>query len=243
MPIDQRDTYRISGEHVAVLMSPAWRVLGPALGRALAGMPTDGGPVLDVGAGTGPGTRVIAAALPGAQVLAVEPDQGLRTALLAAVVADPDLCARVTVAPTDLLATQWPTTVSGLVAMNVLGHLDPAQRAETWRRVADRLAPGGRVVVGLAEPHTAVAVPRFAMPEVLVGRRRYGGTAEASVIGDRLLEWRMDYRVAQDGVEVGAAAVRYAWHVVGPDELEAELAAAGLTWRGVSEEGLVTASH
>ena len=237
MTRDEQTSYQMSGEHVAVLITPVWQTLGPALSRALAALDTSGGPVLDVGAGTGLGTRVVAATLPGARVLAVEPDRGLRTALLADVAGDPELSSRVTVVGTDLLSTTWPEQISGLVALNVLGHLSPAERAVTWRRLAERLAPGGRAVLDLSPPHEDEPVPSSPLPDVVVGDRRYGGTAQAEVTGPRLLEWRMDYRVAQGDVVVAEATVRYEWHLVTPHEVAAEVAGAGLHLLAPHQEG------
>ena len=223
----EQDHYRSSGEYVAVLLGPAWRQLGPALAAALAGLETKAGPVVDVGAGSGLGVRVIADTLPRADVVAVEPDRGLRTALLAVVTSDPDLTARVTVLGVDLLAAPLPPTISGMVAMNVLGHFDPRQRTALWELLAERLAPTGRAVLTL-DPVTAAPVPPTALPDVRVGRRRYAGTAQATVLADHLMEWQVDYTVHEDAEVVGTAAARYPWHVLDLPELDDELARAGL---------------
>ncbi|GAB3273427.1 class I SAM-dependent methyltransferase [Kineosporia babensis] len=220
--------YDLSGEHVAVLMTPAWGSLGPALARALDGLDATSGPVLDVGAGAGPATRTIAQTLPEARVLAIEPDRGLRTALLSMVVSDPDLAARVTVAATDLLSTPWPETISGMVALNVLGHLPPDDRRTAWHRLASSLAAEGRAVIDLSPPFTDEAIPPFDMAAITLGERQHGGTAQARVIAPRVLEWQMDYQVREGETVISETTVRYEWHLFSPDEVAAELSEAGL---------------
>lgn len=75
--------YDRTAEYVGVLLPHAWTGLGPALRSAVAGLATDAGPVVDVGAGTGLGTAVLADALPATEIIAVEPHPALRAALLA----------------------------------------------------------------------------------------------------------------------------------------------------------------
>lgn len=178
-----RDFYETTAEHVAVLLGPPWQVLGPALAAALDGLDPSAGPIVDVGAGSGLGTRVIARAVPGADVIAVEPDRALRTALLAVVTADPDLQSRVTIEPCDLLTAPLPSRLGAIVALNVIGHFTPPDRRRVWQIAADRLAPEGIVVVNLAPPDHPEPVPATPMGEVVVGRHRYTGTARAEPAG------------------------------------------------------------
>jgi tRNA1(Val) A37 N6-methylase TrmN6 len=90
--------YRESAEYVDIMSRDAWRELGPLLAEALEGV---AGPVVDLGAGSGLGTLVIAKALPEAEIIAVEPSSGLRAVLLSKVYDDPELARRVTVLDTD----------------------------------------------------------------------------------------------------------------------------------------------
>lgn len=195
--------YDRTGEYVAVLLGVAWQGLGPALAAALDGLDPSAGPVIDVGAGTGLGVRVIATALPDTEIIAVEPDRALRVALLAAVGSDHDLRRRVTVLDADLLAAELPSRIGGLTAMNVIGHFSPADRNRVWTLLAQRLAPGGRAVVNLYPPHTPDTVPETPMGEITIGRRRYTGTASARPAGADAVTWEMTYRIEDGGRTVG----------------------------------------
>ncbi|GAA2891923.1 hypothetical protein GCM10020220_097600 [Nonomuraea rubra] len=166
------DEYERSAEFVDLMLAPHWAGLGPPLAAALRGI-TD--PIVDVGAGGGHGTRVIAKAAPGAEIVAVEPSMALRSILLARVGEAGELRERVTVLPEHLLAAALPSRLGAVVAMNVLGHFDPAGRQAAWKMLADRLVPGGRAVLNLQPPAEPAAVPESRFAEVRIGRRRYEG--------------------------------------------------------------------
>ena len=95
------DAYAGSGEFIDVLSGPRWEVLAEPVRRAVRG--AGPAPVVDVGAGTGLGTRVLADACPGVPILAVEPSPVLRAVLLARVAADSHLRECVTVGAGDAL--------------------------------------------------------------------------------------------------------------------------------------------
>lgn len=220
--------YDRTAEYVAVLIPAAWNGLDAALSAALEGLDITTGPVVDVGAGTGTGTDVLARALPGAEIIAVEPHHALRTALLARVAGDEDLRARVTVLESDLLSAALPKRIAGLVAMNVIGHFAPADRLDVWTLLADRLAPGGRAVLNLYPPTRPVAVPAIPLAEVTLGRRRYTGSAAAEPAGPDAVIWHMTYSVNEDSEQVTEFTASDRWYVINPEQLGAELAEHGL---------------
>lgn len=220
--------YDRTAEYVAVLLPAAWTGSDTALAAALDGLDTAAGPILDVGAGTGIGTAVIAAALPEAEILALEPNHALRTALLARVLADERLRGRVTVGDRDLLAADLPDRVSAAVLMNVIGHFAPPDRHRVWALLAQRLAPSGRAVLNLYPPARPESMPRTALSAVTVGRRRYTGSAAAEPAGPDAVTWTMTYHVEQDGARVGELVASDHWWVLGAEELAVEVAAHGL---------------
>ncbi|TMR93183.1 class I SAM-dependent methyltransferase [Nonomuraea basaltis] len=75
------------------------------------------GPIVDVGAGGGHGTRLIAQAVPEAEIVAVEPSATLRSVLLVRVNETTELRDRVTVLPEGLLEARLPPRLGAVVAM------------------------------------------------------------------------------------------------------------------------------
>ncbi|TYB70425.1 class I SAM-dependent methyltransferase [Nonomuraea sp. PA05] len=232
------DAYERSAEFLDVMIAPAWAALGPALARALRGVT---GPVVDVGAGGGHGTRVIADAVPGAPIVAVEPSPGLRAALLARVCEDAGLRDRVTVLPERLFGPPppdrpddptLPDRLGAVVLMNVIGHFDAAARDRLWRLLADRLVPGGRAVLNLPPPAQPVAVPLTRFCDIRAGRRRYEGWGRAEPAGPGLVTWHMTYRTFDADRPVGEVTASYDWWVLDQKRLEAETGEHGLLASG-----------
>ncbi|WP_206306011.1 class I SAM-dependent methyltransferase [Streptomyces sp. RFCAC02] len=138
------DPYASSAPYIDPLIAGFWYGIAPALVDELRTLRADIGPVVDIGAGSGRGVRVIHDALPDAPVLAVEPSVPMRAALLARLADDPLLGDRVTVTASDALDCPLPDRMRAAVCMNMLGHLAPDERRSFWRRLARRLAPGER---------------------------------------------------------------------------------------------------
>lgn len=80
---------------------------------------------------------------------------------------------------TDLLAADLPPRISGMAAMNVIGHCSPADRAHLWALLGERLLLRGRAMLNLYPPHRPEAVTAAAIGDVTIGRRRYKATAGA----------------------------------------------------------------
>jgi SAM-dependent methyltransferase len=211
------DHYERSAEFIDIMMAPHWPSLGPPLARALSGST---GPVVDVGAGGGLGTRVIAEALPEAEILAVEPSPALRSVLLARVNEAADLRERVTVIPEGFLEARLPERLGAVVMMNVIGHFDPTERRKIWGLLRERGAKG---VVNLQPPTESIEVPETRFADISVGRRRYEGWGRAEPAAADRLTWHMTYRTYQDGRLVCEAQVSYPWWVITAERLEAEL--------------------
>lgn len=222
------DPYAIAAEFIELMSRETWRSLGPAPVECLDGVDASAGPVLDLGAGTGLGTEVVLDAIAGATVLAVEPSPALRAALFTRVLARSDGPARVTAVPGTLGEVMLPQRLGGMIGMHMLGHLAGAQRRELWQELASRLAPGAPAVVNLQTPAKPVAVPRTEFVTYTVGHRRYAGSGQAEPDGPESVQWRMTYRIFEGGRLVAEVQARYHWWTIAPDQLLAEIAAAGL---------------
>lgn len=224
------DHYRESAEYIDIMSRDAWRELGPLLAEALEGV---AGPVVDLGAGSGLGALVIAKALPEAEIIAVEPSSGLRAVLLSKVYDDPELARRVTVLDTDAQHATLPDRLGAVTAMNMIGHLDRADRRALWATLAKRLAPGAPIVLNLQPPGSAIVLPDTRFTEIPIGHRTYEGWGRAEPHGTGAVTWHMCYRVLENGVLVGERSVDYRWWIVTEDDLRAETAEFGFTVRPV----------
>ncbi|WP_320781489.1 class I SAM-dependent methyltransferase [Streptomyces sp. CRN 30] len=237
-PSGFHDPYERSAEYLDIMIADSWEPLGAAVADVLTGVRARTGAVVDLGAGSGRGVRVICDALPGAPVLAVEPSVAMRAVLLARVHDDAGLRARVTVVPGDSASVRWPEGVRAVVALNMLGHLPPAQRRALWERAARRLAPGGALVFNVTPPFAPAVVERTRMAHAVVGDLVYEGWASARPSGADEITWRMDYRTLSGGRPLGEASVEYRWWVAGEDVLAAEAAGAGLVLRRAGDPAL-----
>lgn len=217
--------YAASAEYLHLLSAPMWTALRPRLAAALQGVDPDGGPVLELGAGTGLGTDVLLDGVDN-DVIAVEPSAALRAVLLARLA---DRIGRVTVLPGGALEVRLPERLAGMVGMHMVGHLPPADRTRLWAAVAARLAPGAPVVVNVQPPETATAVPAFPWSGITVGGLTYEGTGHAEPAGPGAVTWHMSYRTRRGEDVLATATAEYRWWVVTADALAAEFTTAGLT--------------
>lgn len=234
-----QDDYAVAAEYYDLWSADYWKTLGPDLATSLAGVDPGAGPVLELGAGTGLGTVVVADAVPGAQVVAVEPSRAMRAGLTARLMAREDLHDRVTVLPYDLARMPWPERLGAFVAMAMLGHLAPDERAQLWRDLAVRLGPGAPAVVLLQPPGRPEVVPPTRHTSRRLGALDYEGWSEAEPVGERTLRWTMTYRVLSEGELVDEVHWSSSFHTVSQDDVAAETAEAGLT-ATAGPGGLVT---
>jgi len=208
----------VAAEHTATSSAPAVAV-------ALAGLDVSAGPIVDLGAGTGLVTEAVARALPEARVLAAEPSVGMRAVLTSRMLDDPDLQSRVTVTDGAAPDLDLPERISAAVLCGVLGHLDPDQRRRLWKRLLDRLAPGGRIVVELMQCATPVELPETRLASTVVGRCRYEWWFSGAPESATTMRLRSLWRVFDE--EGGDAPVRevcdeYRWEPFGFDLVAAE---------------------
>ncbi|MEU5517828.1 Gfo/Idh/MocA family oxidoreductase [Streptomyces griseoaurantiacus] len=221
----------VAAEHTATASAPAIAAL-------LADADLSGGPVVDIGAGTGLVTEAVARARPDAEILACEPAVGMRAVLTSRVFSDPDLRARVTVTADAAPDLDLPDRVSAVLLCGVLGHLDADGRALLWRRLTRRLAPGGLVVVELMGFDEPLTLPETRLATATAGRQRYewsfAGALDDSDVADDTAEGAMrlhsTWRVYEDGATEPVREVRdsYRWIPFGLKDVEAE---SGLTAR------------
>jgi hypothetical protein len=221
------DPYAVSAEFLAVLYRGMWPHLTPVLQKCLIGVDVQAGPVLDLGAGNGMGTSVVLDTVQGSTVLAVEPSPAMRAALFAHVLNREDGAARVTVLPCSSDDLVLPDSLGGMIGINVLVHLSPAQRCQLWTNLFQRLAPGAPAIVNVQQPETPQAIPRTEGASSVVGRLRYSAELEAEPDGPESMVWTTFYSV-YDEADLIFRSYRYQhFWVISTEQLMAELSEAG----------------
>jgi SAM-dependent methyltransferase len=234
------DPYEQSAEFIDLLIRDHWRLIGPVVAGALRSADPTQGPLVDIGAGSGIGTRLAADTLPDLEILAIEPSPALRAVLLSRLADSDDLRRRVTVLAERLQIATLPERLGAVMAINVLGHFPPDDRRRLWKLLADRLHPGGPALVNLLPPTEPTPVPDSLMAQTTIGRRRYEGWARAEPGGHDLLRWHMTYRTLQDGQVIDQRQASYSWWVLSQQQLTDELTQHGLSAEptGPAETGL-----
>lgn len=203
-------------------------------------------PVLDIGAGTGRMTRHLARRLAPRPVVSVEPSRGLRAVLVTRLMDDGALADRVTVLPLTLAEAlpHLPERIAGGVAFGMVPHLSPAERRQLLEGLAERLDPGGSLLLEVMPPYTADPVPLTPMGTFTSGGHVIDCTMQAEQTGASQLEWTMRYRRSTaDGTVLHETAVPSSCWVVDPDTVRGEAADAGLDCTAVTDDILRLSPH
>lgn len=214
-------SYAVTAQFYDAVVGEQQSVINAQITKALAGMDTAGGPVVDIGAGTGLTTLAIANALYDAQILAVEPDPAMRSAIMTRVCSDPDLRRRVSIIPMSILTAPLPASISGAVAGASLVHFSPPERARLWALLSDRLADAGRVVVEI-QCSVSQDIPETRIAATQVGQVAYEGWASARRIDAERQHWHMRYVTRLDGAEIDQQRTDYVCWVASADRVLAE---------------------
>ncbi|MGW3968833.1 Gfo/Idh/MocA family oxidoreductase [Streptomyces ardesiacus] len=215
----------VAAEHTATASAPAIAAL-------LADADLSWGPVVDIGAGTGLVTEAVARARPDAEIIACEPSVGMRAVLTSRVFSDEDLRTRVTVTADAAPDLDLPDRIGAVLLCGVLGHLGADERARLWRRLSERLAPGGLVIVELMQFERPSTLPETRLATAVAGRRRYewsfGGRPDEAE--DGVMRLHSTWRVHRDGDPRPERVVHdsYRWEPFGLKDVVAE---SGLTAR------------
>ncbi|MEV6318354.1 class I SAM-dependent methyltransferase [Streptomyces sp. NPDC051776] len=207
---------------------------GPPLARVLTGLDTSHGPVLEIGAGTGRITEVIAATLPDAEILAAEPSPTMRAVLTARIAKEADLRRRTTVLDGAAQDLKLPDRLSAVVVFGVAGHLDQPERTALWRRLARRLPAGGPIVVELMGVSAPRAIPPVMSLRETIGRQTYEWWIGGEPAGGDAMRFTTTWRVLREGRTVREVEDSYDWHTFDVAQLGRE---SGMTSRRITEAG------
>lgn len=187
------------------------------------------GPILDVGAGSGLNTEWLLTTLPDAEVVALEPSRAMRSLALGRLAGHPEWFPRVTVRTEDFFSAPLPGTLGGAVALGVLGHFDPGERAAVLAELAARLQPGAAALIDLQKPETPKRVEPFEFVIATIGQLNYRGIGEGWPAGDERMLWKMSYLTLDGERIVVEDTAEFVYHHPSPQTLAAETAQVGLS--------------
>ncbi|MGW3473801.1 class I SAM-dependent methyltransferase [Saccharopolyspora sp. NPDC000995] len=220
--VAMRGDYTPTAEFYELVADRQVRSSGPPLRAVLSDVDVDAGVVLEIGAGTGRVTEVIADALPGARIVAAEPSPPMRAILTSRVAADDDLRERVTITAQSAPDLDLPPRLAAVVIFGVVGHLDASERTRLWRRVSERLVPGGIVVVELMGVRTSRQIPQTLSLTAQLGRQRYEWWVAGRPAGPDLMRFTNTWKVHRDDVLVREVSDSYEWYAVDTELIAAE---------------------
>ncbi|MET9337450.1 MULTISPECIES: class I SAM-dependent methyltransferase [unclassified Nonomuraea] len=182
------------------------------------------GSVLEIGAGTGLITEVIADATDG-EIFALEPSLGMRSVLLSRLAARPGLLERVTVLPYGALDVDLDEPVDMVVMIAVLYAID--DRPKLWETLARRLVPGGRLVFNFAERPMPVPGEPSRMAAYPVGRHTYEIWGRTHAVEGEKIEASFTYRIVHGDAVISEDVVESVTYRPSAATLRAELTEAG----------------
>lgn len=230
-----------TAEFYELLATAHWQRTGAELVGLLDGVDPTAGPIVDIGAGTGIGLPYLLDAVPGAELLAIEPSRAMRTALHTRLLLDPRLDGRVTVDPRPLRDALPDRACAGVLSA-VLGHLDEVDRYRLWRFAAERMPAAAPTIVEVLPPYRPITVEPVRYAAIPVGRFAYEGWQSGQPAGERLMRWTMTYRVLDGDTLVSEQTVVSTYRCWSPDDLRAEVEPFGLVVAEHGDACLVTSA-
>jgi hypothetical protein len=231
-PPQRHDPYgEATAEFYDLLETAMWDTFGLQMLDVLGGVDPADGPVIDVGSGTGIGLAYLRAAVPGAQLVAIEPSKAMRVALHTRLSEFTELREQTTVIPTIFGEAPLPGRASAMVLSALIGHLSDDERRRLWSYVAERIAPGAPVVIGVLPPERPLAVDLVKFGERRIGDYVYEGWQSGVPLDELRMMWTMLYKVVdtKTGETVAEYTASAPWRCDGVDDIRREIAPYGLS--------------
>jgi uncharacterized protein YceH (UPF0502 family) len=227
----RRDPYgEATAEFYDLLETAMWDTFGLQMLDVLADVDPTDGPIIDVGSGTGIGLAYLRAAVPGAQLIAIEPSMAMRVALHTRLSEFTELREQTTVIPTIFGEAPLPERASAMVLSALIGHLSDGERTRLWSYVAEHTAPGAPVVIGVLPPARPLQVGLVKYAERRIGDYAYEGWQSAVPLDELRMMWTMAYKVVDSttGQSIAEYTASAPWRCDGADDIRREIAPYGL---------------
>jgi len=229
-------SYEITAEYYDLLQATRYVQRADALLDRWLGRPRVG--VLDVGAGTGLATELLAKRCD-VTVHAVEPTRSMRTILLSRLAGRPELLEHVRVHARPIQGLGLRRVADFGLCLNTMGTLDRGERADALAALADALTSDARLV--LQRPPDAPGRAHAALPAWHLGGDVYSGEVTCTECRPGAIEWRFTYRVTRDDVVIREEIETFAGFLVAADDFDAELGDAGFVVTDVDDHDVVVA--
>jgi hypothetical protein len=217
------DPYERLAEFHDLFMEAAWERIGPVLATAFGALGASS-VMVDLGAGTGVGTRALARST-SARIVAVEPSMMMRTVLTARVADDVELSSRVSISAASAPAVldELGTRPAGFVCAHMLGHLGRPDRSATFAGLARCSADDVVGVVVVNPDPGADPVDETVEAERWIGDHRY----VERHLPTGLNRFSSEYTVYDGDRVVRRESFTGSWEPITLDELADELAPHG----------------
>ena len=215
-------SYAVTAEFYDLLqatdfLATAERLLDRWLGEPLVG-------VLDVGAGTGIATGLLARRV-SVTVHAVEPAASMRAVLLSRLAGRPELLSRVRLHARPVQRLGLHRAADFALCLNTMSSLDATDRASALDALARAIVRGGTLVV--QRPPDSAGAPRYDLPTWQLGGDTYSGEVACTATADDLVQWRFTYRVSRGATILRTEIETFDGHLASADAFAAQLTAAG----------------
>lgn len=211
--------------------------IAPALEEIIGSTAHVPGHLVEIGAGTGCVTALLGRAAPETPILAAEPSPIMRAMLVSRIAGDPTLRPRVTIVPEPAEEVALPEQIRAAILIGVAGHLDSAGRTRLWRRLTERLAPGGVIIVDLMGTTTPGLPPVRLLRESVGGQTYEWWASAAATEQDRLLRFDTTWKVLSGNVVVREVHDTYPWWSLDADTVIGETGLPGHVVDGAAELG------
>ncbi len=214
--------YEVTAEFYDLLHAASYRASSSRLLGRWMGSPRHG--VLDVGAGTGIVTELIAERC-SQPIYAVEPAAPMRVALLTRLASNALLRQRVTVHAGRLQDLGLVGVADLAICLNVVPNLPSGERLGLFSALAGAVVPGGRLL--LQRPYDHLPQPLEVLSAASLGTDQYGATVHCDQVGADRVQWRFTYQVRRDGTVVREERESFEGTLVSRPQVVAELGEAG----------------
>ncbi|WP_053078642.1 class I SAM-dependent methyltransferase [Methylobacterium tarhaniae] len=221
-PDQEADAYAQTAELYEILSEQHWSERRDSILRTLADAAGMTGHVVDIGAGTGRGTALIADHIPHVSVMAIEPSASMRVGLMTRVFANRTMRDRVTVCDRRFQEAELPSRLSAAFAFGSIGFLGRQDRRAFWLRLQRCLDEEGFVFADLMRVGAPQVVDETRVASADVGEQRYEIWLSGRPGAQDTIVWTMRCEILRGSRIVRRFIIEREWHAFGLSQLADE---------------------